>query len=98
MTDVAEMFNHSDYIIFADESGDHGLVSIDASFPVFALVFCIVKKTHYIEQIVPAVQRLKMNIWGHDQVIFHEHDIRKEKGLFGLLRTNRDLRTYFWSD
>lgn len=95
MTDVAEMFNHSDYIIFADESGDHGLMSIDASFPVFALVFCIVKKTHYIEQIVPAVQRLKMNIWGHDQVIFHEHDIRKEKGLFGLLRTNRDLRTYF---
>jgi hypothetical protein len=55
----------------------------------------MVKKTHYIEQIVPAVQRLKMDIWGHDQVILHEHDIRKEKGLFGLLRTNRALRAHF---
>lgn len=31
----------SDFIIFADETGDHGLVSIDEQFPVFALVFCI---------------------------------------------------------
>ena len=27
---------HSDYIVFADESGDHGLVSVDPQFPVFA--------------------------------------------------------------
>lgn len=29
----------SDYLIFADESGDHGLSTIDPQFPVFALVF-----------------------------------------------------------
>lgn len=50
----------SDYLIFADESGDHGLVSIDEQFPVFALVFCIVRKQDYVERIVPAMQRLKM--------------------------------------
>ncbi len=85
----------SDYIIFADESGDHGLISIDTQFPVFALVFCIVRKDDYIRSIVPVMQHLKMEIWGHDQIIFHEHDIRKEKGPFGLLRTNRELREQF---
>lgn len=85
----------SDYIIFADESGDHGLVSIDEQFPVFALVFCIICKDDYIGGIVPAMQRLKMQVWGHDQVIFHEHDIRKEKGFFKILRTDRSLRDRF---
>lgn len=85
----------SDYLIFADESGDHGLASIDEQFPVFALVFCIVRKEDYVNCIVPAMQRLKLGIWGHDQVIFHEHDIRKEKGLFGILRTNKALREQF---
>lgn len=85
----------SDFLIFADESGDHGLDSIDEQFPVFALVFCVVRKQDYVEQIVPAMQRLKLDIWGHDQVILHEHDIRKEKGLFGILRTNKALRESF---
>ncbi|MHB8210513.1 MAG: DUF3800 domain-containing protein [Acidithiobacillus sp.] len=76
---------NSDYLIFANESGDHGLVSIDEQFPVFALVFCVVQKQDYVEQIVPAMQRLKMAYWGHDQVILHEHDIRKEKGPFAHL-------------
>ncbi len=88
----------SDYLIFADESGDHGLVSIDEQFPVFALVFCIVRKQDYVEQIVPAMQRLKMAHWGHDQVILHEHDIRKEKGPFALLRTDRELRERFMTE
>ena len=88
----------SDYLIFADESGDHGLASIDQHFPVFALVFCILRKEDYHSQIVPQMQRLKLRYWGHDQVILHEHDIRKEKGPFGLLRTNRELRDQFMAD
>jgi hypothetical protein len=36
--------DYSDYIVFADESGDHGLTSIDPEFPVFALVFCVFEK------------------------------------------------------
>ena len=84
-----------DYLIFANESGDHGLVTIDPQFPVFALIFCLVRKDDYIDLIVPAIQRLKMEIWGHDQVIFHEHDIRKEKGVFTVLRTNATIRNHF---
>jgi hypothetical protein len=82
----------SDFIVFADEAGDHGLTSIDEQFPVFALVFCILRKDDYVGHIVPAMQRLKLAVWGHDHVIFHEYDIRKEKGPFGVLRTDRDLR------
>jgi hypothetical protein len=36
--------NFSDYIVFAGESGDHGLATIDPQFPVFALVFCVFQK------------------------------------------------------
>ena len=84
-----------DYLIFADESGDHGLSTIDAQFPVFALVFCLMRKEDYINKIVPEAQRLKMDVWGHDQIIFHEHDIRKEKGAYSILRTDAELRLHF---
>lgn len=86
---------HSDYMIFVDESGDHGLVTLDKEFPVFALVFCIISKQDYLDTLVPAVHKLKMDIWGHDQVIFHERDIRKEKGAFASLRTDKALRENF---
>ena len=68
----------SDYIVFADESGDHGLDKIDAGYPVFVLAFCIFRKQHYIDEVVPALQRLKVRHFGHDQVVLHERDIRKD--------------------
>lgn len=88
---------YSDYLIFADESGDHGLTTIDPQFPLFALVFCMISKDNYVNQIVPAMQTLKIDFWGHDQIILHEHDIRKEKGPFGVLRTNREMRESFYN-
>lgn len=92
---MANQENYSDYIIYIDESGDHGLQSIDSQFPIFALVFVVIKKSDYIDTIVPAFQKLKLDFWGHDQVIFHEHDIRRGEGVFGLLRTNPHLRGHF---
>ncbi len=86
---------HSDYMIFVDESGDHGLVTLDKEFPVFALVFCIISKQDYLDILVPAAHKLKIDIWGHDQVIFHERDIRKEKGAFAFLRKDKELRENF---
>ena len=84
--------------IYADESGDHGLVAIDPQYPVFALVFCALRKADYIAGVVPAVQRFKFGIWGHDAVVLHEHDIRKSKGPFAILLTDRALRERFYSD
>ena len=33
---------YGDYLVFVDESGDYGLVSIDPDYPVFVLDFRIV--------------------------------------------------------
>ena len=73
------MSDFSEFVVYADESGDHGLVAIDPQYPVFALVFCALRKADYITGVVPAVQRFKFGIWGHDAVVLHEHDIRKSK-------------------
>jgi hypothetical protein len=81
------MPDFSDYIVFADESGDHGLVSIDEQFPVFALVFCLFEKDRYVADIEPAFRRLKFRYFGHDAVVLHEHDIRKQKDHFAFLRS-----------
>jgi hypothetical protein len=91
------MPNFSDYIVFADESGDHGLVSIDPEFPVFALVFCLFEKDRYVADIEPAFRRLKHEYFGHDSVILHEHDIRKQTADFAILR-NAEVRDAFMRD
>jgi hypothetical protein len=32
---------HSTYIAYVDESGDHGLQTIDNQYPLFVLAFCV---------------------------------------------------------
>lgn len=85
----------SDYLIFADESGDHGLESFEDSYPIFVLVFALVKKDHYVSSVVPSLQTLKMDFFGHDQVVLHERDIRRQLPPFGFLRTDAELRSRF---
>jgi len=71
--------------VYADESGDHGMVSIDKNYPVFALVFFIMHREDYLNQLNPDFQRLKFSYWGHDQVVLHEREIRKKLGPFSIL-------------
>jgi len=82
------------YIVYVDESGDHGLSSIDPNYPVFVLAFCVFHKRHYSEAIVPSLEKFKFNYFGHDQVVLHEHEIRKEKGAFSFFK-NRDHKNQF---
>ena len=82
---------HGDYIVFVDESGDHSLESINEDYPVFVLAFCVVQRNDYVLRITPAVRELKMELFGHDLVVLHEHSIRKKTGAFSKLsRTSRD--------
>jgi hypothetical protein len=76
----------SDYVVYVDESGDHSLQSIDPNFPVFSLAFCIFKKSDFVETVVPSIQRLKFEFWGHDAVVLRGHEIRKQHGDFNILR------------
>lgn len=77
----------SDFIVFVDESGDHGLDKIDQGYPIFVLAFCAMRKADYISLIVPAVLALKFKHFGHDNVILHERDIRKDIGVFAFLKS-----------
>jgi hypothetical protein len=75
----------SDYIVYVDESGDHGLATINPEYPVFVLAFCIFAKRHYAEVVCPTIQRFKFEHFGHDMVVLHEHEIRKAMGPFSVL-------------
>jgi hypothetical protein len=75
----------SDYVVFVDESGDHGLKTINLEYPVFVLAFCICRKDAYVQHIVPLIHQLKFDFWGHDAVVLHSHEIRKSKGDFAQL-------------
>lgn len=77
---------YSDYIVFVDESGDHSLKTIDAEYPIFVLAFCVFHKKHYLDSCVPAIKQFKFERFGHDQVILHEREIRKDMGAFSFLK------------
>ena len=76
----------SDYIVYVDESGDHGLSSIDPAYPVFVLALCMFRKSEYADIVSPALARLKLKAFGHDTVVLHSHGIRKATGAFSVLR------------
>ena len=77
----------SEYIVFVDESGDHGLDNIDLHYPVFVLAFCVIRKADYVSQLTPSLQNFKIRHFGHDNVILHERDIRKDVGDFTVLKS-----------
>jgi hypothetical protein len=84
----------SRYIVYVDESGDHSLQSIDEQYPVFVLAFCIFHKLYYAETIVPVLEKFKFNHFGHDQIVLHENEIRKEKGAFNIFRSKQEKNQF----
>lgn len=84
----------SKYIVYVDESGDHGLTSVNPEYPVFVLAFCVFHKRHYSEAIVSALEKFKFNHFGHDQVVLHENEIRKEKGAFRMFRDRKHKQRF----
>lgn len=87
----------SEYIIFADESGDHGITSINPENPIFVLVFCIFKKADYISIVKQTVAQFKIDFWGHDLVVLHNHEIRKSTGEFVFLFNEEKRRIFLHS-
>lgn len=87
----------SDTIVYVDESGDHGTANIDQGYPVFVLLFVVFKKSTYINRFVPALGNLKFRYFGHDGVILHEREIRKDLGPFAVLR-NPERKAQFFEE
>jgi hypothetical protein len=91
---AGRIMTYSDYVIYVDESGDHSLDSVDHDYPVFVLDFCIFRKDHYVAAIVPKVQAFKFAHFGHDIVVLHEREIRKQKPPFAFLQNQQKRATF----
>lgn len=85
------------HIVYVDESGDHAMSPIDPNYPIFVLAFCIFQKGHYSKKVVPALETFKFKHFGHDQIVLHEHEIRKEKGAFHIF-PNREAKHHFLAE
>ncbi len=92
MTDI-----HGDYIFYADESGDHSLTSIDPTYPAFALSLCAFPKSSYCTKTIPRFLKLKFKYFGHDSIVLHEREIRKQTGAFVIL-SDMNLRLQFMNE
>lgn len=88
------MTTFGDYVVYVDESGDHSLDVINSQFPVFVLSFCIFPVQEYVTKVVPQLQALKFDVFGHDMVVLHEREIRKATPPFDVL-LNPSVRTHF---
>lgn len=89
------MINGGDFIVYADESGDHGATS--AQFPVFVLAFCIFNKRRYSQDVTTALTDLKFKWFGHDAVVLHEREIRKQQPPYNFLAV-KEKRDAFMTD
>jgi hypothetical protein len=88
---------NGEYIFYADESGDHSLVSVDSAYPLFVLTICGFRIAEYTQRTVPSFQRFKFRYFGHDMTVLHEHEIRKQAGEFNFL-TDLAVRETFHAD
>lgn len=80
--------------MYFDESGDHGLDKIDPDFPVFVLCGFLYKITEYLQHECPSFSSIKFDTFGHDAVIFHSRDIRKQLGPFQILQDKTKRETF----
>ncbi len=64
------------HYLFIDESGDHGLVSVNFDFPVFLLCGVIISSEKY-ESLSSSFNSIKNELWQNKEVIFHSRDNRE---------------------
>ena len=60
---------YSNFVVYVDESGDHGMQKLDDKYPVFVLAFCVFHKGHYTRKVVADIENLKFKYFGHDLVV-----------------------------
>lgn len=74
----------SKYQPFLDESGDHGLKTIDPNFPVFVLTGLLFSNASY-RGVCKRVDAFKQKFFGSTGVILHRRDMRKYERGFEIL-------------
>ena len=58
------------YYLFLDESGDHGLSSIDGNFPIFLLCGCLISEVS-LKELQNEIRKFKVKYFNSENVILH---------------------------
>jgi hypothetical protein len=78
----------NEYFLFLDESKPTALI-------YFFFAGCIIDKDEYVTTIIPAVNKLKTDVFAKTDIILHETEVRKAKGDFACM-VNPNKRESFW--
>lgn len=84
------------YKLLLDESGDHGLQTIDTGFPVFVLCGVLISDSEY-EKLRHKISELKQKYWSNEHVFLHSRDIRKCNNEFKIL-FDLEVKKSFYED
>lgn len=84
-------------LLFLDESGDHNLKKINASYPVFVLGGVIVDRAYLREVVEPEMRRFKMEHFGRHDIVLHTVEMGRGRGDYGFL-ANPSRRASFYAD
>jgi hypothetical protein len=87
----------SDYIVFVDESGDHGMRNMGDANALFVLAAVLFKKDDYVFTATPQIAAFKFRHFGHDAAVLHSREIRKREPPFQFL-LNAEKREVFLAD
>lgn len=82
-------------MMFLDESGDHNLVTVDSSYPIFVLAGAIFDFDYYSKVVEPKANKLKMKHFGKTNVILRSYDIRKQRNDFVCLVDTAKRQTFY---
>lgn len=70
------------------------MANLDPNYPVFVLNCCVFRKTDYAASALPAMAAFKFAHFGHDAVVLHENDIRRQALPFAFLRAEQRRNTF----
>lgn len=84
----------SKYLLFLDESGDHGLKTIDPNFPVFALTGLLFSKYSY-DIVCAKIDAFKRKFFNTTAINLHRRDMRKYEKGFEILFDEKVKRRFY---
>lgn len=84
----------SKYLLFLDESGDHGLKTIDPNFPIFVLTGLLFSESSY-RDVCEKIDAFKNKFFGDADVILHRRDMRKYERGFQILFDDDVKRRFY---
>lgn len=82
-------------VMFLDESGDHSLSKIDPQYPAFVLCGVILDPEYHEKVLTPALNDLKMELFGTTDMILHKLDFTRNRAGFEVMSEPLFRRRFF---